>query len=83
MKMVSIQELKASLSALVAEAAAGTPVLITRHKRAVARLVPADPHVHVGKRFGKAKLKGLLRNATRGRYLEVVADDRRGGIDER
>ncbi len=83
MKVVSIQELKARLSALVAEAAAGTPILITRHKRAVARLAPVDPHVHTGKRFGSAKLKGLLRNATRGRYLEVIADDRRGGAAER
>jgi prevent-host-death family protein len=82
-KQVSIQKLKAKLSALVSEAAAGTPILITRHKRAVAQLVPVDPHVHTGTRFGDAKLKPLLKRATRGRYLEVLADDRRGGVDER
>ena len=76
-KTVSIQELKVQLSALVAEAAEGTPILITRDKRVVARLVPAEPHLHIGKRSHKAKLKALMRNATKGRYLEVLVDDRR------
>ena len=82
MKTVSIQELKAQLSALVAEAAEGSPILITRHKRAVARLVPAELHLHIGRRSHSSRLKALFRNATKGRYLEVLADDRRGGGDD-
>ena len=63
-KTVSIQELEAKLSALVAEAAAGTPIVITRHKRAVAQLVPVQYRDHIGEDFGKAKLRALLKNAT-------------------
>jgi prevent-host-death family protein len=80
---VPIHELKRRLSELVAEAEKGTPLLITRHGRVVAQLLPADAHVHVGSRFGKGAPAPLLRARTKGRYLDVVADDRRGGGDER
>jgi len=80
MKKVSIQELKKNLSSLVDEAAAGRSILITRHRRPVAFLSSADlQHLHIGKRFGKAKLEPLLSRATRERYLVVLAEDRRGG----
>ena len=80
MKTVSIYELKRDLSGLVREAAAGEPILITRHQRAVAALTSATmEHVHVGSRFGKGSLRPLLRRATRGKYLEVLADDRETG----
>ena len=81
MKTVSIQELKARISALLAEAAAGTRVLITKHRRPVAMLAPPENEpLHVGKRFGRARLEPLLHEATAGRYLEVLGEDRR---DER
>lgn len=81
MKTVSIQDLKARLSAVLAEAAAGVRVLITRHRKPIAVLAPPDlPSVHVGKRYGKARFEPLLSNATGGRYLEVLGEDRR---DER
>jgi prevent-host-death family protein len=58
MKMVSILELKARLSALVDQASKGARVLITRHKRPVAFLQSADlEHLHVGKLAGKGSLK--------------------------
>jgi len=80
MKQVTIQELKGHLSALISEAAAGARILITKHKKAVAYLAPAeDEHVHRGRRFGKGSLKPLLKKGTGGRYLQVLADDRRGG----
>lgn len=83
MKEISIHELKAQLSAAVAEAEAGQTILITRHKRPVARLTPAGTqHTHVGKGRRAAKLKPLLKQATRGRYLTVLIEDRRGA-DER
>jgi prevent-host-death family protein len=81
MKKVPIHELKRHLSALVAEVEGGTPVLITRHKRVVAQLLPAGVGLHVGPRFGRGKLEPVLKSATRGRYLDVIADDRRGGLE--
>ena len=83
MQKVPIHELKRRLSELVAEAERGIPLLITRHGRVVAQLLPADAHVHVGARFGDGALAPLFKDRTKGRYLEVVADDRRGGWDER
>ena len=80
MKKVSLYELKQDLSGLVREAEAGEPIVITRHRRAVATLGSASlEHVHVGSRFGKAVLRPLLRRATRGKYREVLAEDREGG----
>jgi len=81
--MVPIHELKRRLSALVAEVEKGAPLLITRHKQVVAQLLPPEAHVHVGSRFGRGAPQPLLKNRTKGRYLDVVADDRRGGWDER
>jgi len=78
MKTVSIQELKADLSRLLAEVAAGARVLITKHRRSIAVLSPPEVHpVRVGRRFGRAKLEPCLENATAGRYLDVLAEDRR------
>ncbi len=78
MKTVSIDELKRTLSTLVADAAAGEHILITRHGRPIASLTRADlEHVHVGARAGRAALRPLLRSATKGAYLDVLADDRR------
>jgi prevent-host-death family protein len=82
MKEISIQDLKAKLSAAVAEAESGHIILITRHNRPVARLAPADvPHVHVGTNLRRSRLKPLLKQATRGRYLTVLLEDRRGADD--
>ena len=41
-KMLSVAEAKATFSEQVRSAEQGTPVLITRHGKAVAALVPAD-----------------------------------------
>lgn len=80
MKTVSLQDLKNRLSSLVAEAASGIRVLITRHRRPIAMLAPpAIPAVRVGSRFGRGQLEPLLDHATHGRYLAVLAEDRREG----
>lgn len=77
MKEISIQDLKAQLSAAVAEAESGHVLLITRHNRPVARLAPADvPHLSVGRKLRSRRLEPLLKHATRGRYLTVLIDDR-------
>jgi len=78
MKTVSIDELKRNLSSLLEEVAGGAQILITKHRRPIATLSAADmAHVRVGPRFGRGALKPLLRAPTRGRYLEVLVEDRR------
>ncbi len=81
MKMVSIQELKRNLSKFLSMAAAGVHVVVTRHKKPLAQLGPANlAHVHVGARFGHGKLRPAARQSvTKGLYLKYLADDRRGG----
>ncbi|MEK6608084.1 MAG: type II toxin-antitoxin system prevent-host-death family antitoxin [Myxococcota bacterium] len=79
MKRVSVYELKRSLSSYAREAAEGEPILVTRHGRPLVWLRSADQeHVHVGRLFGRASLRPALKRASRGRYLEVLLDDRRG-----
>jgi antitoxin (DNA-binding transcriptional repressor) of toxin-antitoxin stability system len=76
-KTVSIDELKRNLAALVAAAAGGERIVITRHGRPVASLSRVDfEHLHVGPLAERAHLKPLLRAPTRGAYLQVLADDR-------
>jgi len=77
MDQISIQDLKANLSRVVAEAEAGKSVIITRHNEPVATLNPARPaHLHLGRSLGKSRLRPAIRTGTRGRYLALLADDR-------
>jgi len=77
MKKVSIQDLKAGLSAAVAEAEAGRTIVITRHNEPVAKLIPADPlHVHRGPNAGKRGLKPALKAGPSIPYLEILREDR-------
>jgi prevent-host-death family protein len=76
MKRISIQDLKAQLSSAVAEAEAGNTIVITRHNTAVAKLIPADQHLHRGKQFGKGGLKPAVRTKARIPYLQVLLNDR-------
>jgi prevent-host-death family protein len=77
MKKVSIQDLKAGLSAAVAEAEAGRTLVITRHNEPVAQLGPARAaQVHRGARVGLGRVKPALERATKGRYLAALLEDR-------
>ncbi|MFC1707458.1 type II toxin-antitoxin system Phd/YefM family antitoxin [Planctomycetota bacterium] len=77
MKTVTMYELKRNLSSLVGDAAAGQSVLITRHGRPVASLTGVcTEHLHLGTRIDNVKLEPLFRQATRGRYLEILEADR-------
>jgi prevent-host-death family protein len=77
MKLVSIQDLKARLSATVAEAEAGDTIIITRHNAPVAQLSPARTEsVHYGKNVGTSPIRAALKRGTKGRYLEVLLEDR-------
>jgi prevent-host-death family protein len=79
MKRVSIQDLKAQLSSVVAEAESGTTVIITRHNEPVAQLGPARAgHLHRGSRVATSGLKPALSRGTAGRYLAVLLEDRAG-----
>ena len=79
MKQISIQDLKASLSAAIAEAEEGRTILITRHNQSVARLGPASPiHVHRGSRMGKGPVVPALRRGTNARSLAILLEDRNG-----
>jgi prevent-host-death family protein len=77
MKQVSIQDLKATLSGLVAQAESGEVFVITRHNEPVARLSPAGPHqVHRGAAVGQGRLRPAIIRGTNGRYLAVLGEDR-------
>ena len=77
MKKVSIQDLKAQLSAAVEEAHAGHTIVITRHNEPVAQLGPARAeHVHQGTRVGMGRVHPALKRGTKGRYLAVLLEDR-------
>ncbi len=79
MNRVSIQDLKARISAAVAEAEGGGTVVITRHNKPVAQLTAhrASP-VRVGARYGSAALKPALTRGSQSRSLEVLLEDRHG-----
>jgi prevent-host-death family protein len=76
MKRISIQDLKAKLSSAVAEAESGGTIVITRHNQPVAKLGPADSHVHYPKDDSRPALKPAIKGGTNGRYLEVLLEDR-------
>jgi prevent-host-death family protein len=77
MKRIPVQDLKARLSGVVADAEAGETFVITRHNQPVARLTAAGPqHVHRGASVGTGRLRPALKRGTGGRYLAVLAEDR-------
>ena len=77
MKRISIQDLKARLSAAIAEAEAGDRLLITRHSEPVAQLGPAEAaNVHRADDPPRGPLMPAVRRGTKGRYLAVLVEDR-------
>jgi prevent-host-death family protein len=77
MKRVSIQGLKAKLSAMVAEAESGDTIIITRHNAPVAQFRPARTEsVHRGKNVGSGRIRAAVKRGTKGRYLDVLLEDR-------
>jgi prevent-host-death family protein len=80
MKNVPINVLKQRLASVIAEAEAGTEIIITRHNKPVARLTSASTeHVREGARFGQGNLKPAVRGRAAGRYLQILKEDRRTG----
>lgn len=80
MREISLQELKRQISHWIELARSGETIVITKHKKPVAKLTAAiPPGVHVGKNFGKGHPTRLFDNATNGEYLKVLLEDRYGG----
>ncbi len=76
MKKVSIQDLKATLSAVIAEAESGRTVIVTRHNEPVAMVTPArSPMIRRGAKVG-ARLTPAVSRGMGGRALAVLAEDR-------
>lgn len=62
---------------MVAEAESGDTIVITRHNVPVAQLSPARTEsVHRGKNVGSGRVRAALKRGTKGRYLEVLMEDR-------
>jgi prevent-host-death family protein len=77
MKQISIQDLKGKLSLVISEAEAGSTIVITRHNRPVAKLIPAySQHVHRGKDAGKGGIRPAIKRGTKIPYLDVLLEDR-------
>ena len=77
MKRVSIQDLKARLSAVIAEVESGATILVTRHSEPVAQLnPPRTQEIHHGTRVGAGRLRPAVTRGTKGRYLAVLSEDR-------
>jgi antitoxin (DNA-binding transcriptional repressor) of toxin-antitoxin stability system len=74
---ISVQDLKARLSAAIAEAEAGETLVITRHRTPVAQLgPPASSVVRRGPKAGRGRLLPALTSGTRGRALAALLEDR-------
>jgi prevent-host-death family protein len=77
MKRVSVKDLKANLSAVIAEAESGSTIMVTRHNGPVAMVGPARAQgVHRGHDVGRTRLRPALKRGTKGRYLAVLIEDR-------
>jgi prevent-host-death family protein len=77
MKQISIQDLKTSLSAAIAQEESGDTIVITRHNEPVAKLIPAQSeHLHRGRDFGKGGIKPALKRGKKILYLDTLSDDR-------
>ena len=77
MKRISIQDLKAKLSAAVSEAESGDTILITRHNQPVAKLVPAHPeHLHRGRNAEKDAIRPAIKRGVKIPYLDLLLEDR-------
>jgi prevent-host-death family protein len=77
MKQISIQDLKISLSAAIADAASGSTIVITKHNTPVAKLGPVhSQNLHIGKVVGKGGLRAAIKSAGKIPYLDALLEDR-------
>jgi prevent-host-death family protein len=78
MKTVGAFEAKTHLSRLLEEVAGGEEVLITRHGRAVARLLPPEPNSAEGRRAALDRLREFRRSKhLQGLSIQALRDEGR------
>ncbi|HEY3798274.1 MAG TPA: type II toxin-antitoxin system prevent-host-death family antitoxin [Caulobacteraceae bacterium] len=80
MKEVGVLEAKTHLSALLEEVSAGAEVLITRHGKAIARLMPCEPQPR-DRRAAVADMRAL-RNELETKYGPDPDFDWRAAVNE-
>ena len=74
MKQVPVAAFKDRVSEYVAEAQAGEEIIITRHGKEAARLVPPQVDKAAARKEALANVRAF-RNAIRGKYDPVSPDD--------
>ena len=80
MKVVPIKELKEKLAELSEIAAKGGKVKVTKYNKPYILLVAAEDlsqNLIIGSKVGTA-LKPIAKSGSKGRYLEILAEDRYG-----
>ena len=76
MKKVPINDLKKNLAKWTITASKGIPIEITKHNRPFIRITPAQStNLHIGSTLDTT-LKSVLNNATRGKFLKILLEDR-------
>lgn len=77
MKSISLRVLKENLSRYTEQAARGEPIQVTRYNKPFVYLMPAlGQSQRVGTRAGQHEFRPVSKRATRGRFLEVLNEDR-------
>ena len=77
MKRVSLKDLKQNLGTWVEIAHQGNSVEVMKYNRPFVMIVPWNPsELHVGSQVGKIQLTPCLKNATKGKWLEYLDEDR-------
>ena len=81
MKKVPLKDLKLRLSLWMKEAAKGSLVQVTRYNRPYIYLFCNEsPGLHCGSQVGKSEIKSVLSGKTKGRWLEILLEDREDRI---
>jgi antitoxin (DNA-binding transcriptional repressor) of toxin-antitoxin stability system len=77
MENVPLHELKKNLAYWAEKAAQGEVIQITKYNRPFVVLTKSQTTgLYIGKRVGKPFAKSGLKNATKGKFLEYLLEDR-------
>jgi antitoxin (DNA-binding transcriptional repressor) of toxin-antitoxin stability system len=77
MKSVNLKALKEDLSLWTEKAAGGEIVEVTKYNRPFVWIVPSGTqNLRRGQKVGKASISPVLKEASQGKWLEVLLTDR-------
>ncbi|MBL7684863.1 MAG: hypothetical protein JNK65_02380 [Deltaproteobacteria bacterium] len=77
MKSVPLKDLKENLSYWAEEAAHGEKVQVTKYNKPYIMLGPTEvSFLHQGIQSGREPLRSVLRQGTKGKYLDILSEDR-------